>query len=580
MTQIFIYILIKKGYIRDIVLALEYLHTRNPPIIHRDIKPENLLLDNKQRVKLADFGWSNYFENHERVTYCGTADYLAPEMIDESGHDKSLDIWCLGVLIFELMLGKSPFAPNSQTKDQRERQKLMEKNIKFMNVVFPNDFPMYAKDLCSKLLKKNPKERILISEIKIHPWLIENEEPISPIKKHKKKSVLKIEDIKVDNNSNGFNKSEILEIANKQGSIVNPSEIKRSDKRKPTKTDEITQRTINDLNEKIQSLGSYLNKITIKLKIKENEINNFKSDIENYNGNSSSNLSSNLKGDSNKKYKLIDDEINNFKGEIAQYELMIIEKTEILNKQKMNLSKYENLKKKLDKLKNNKSEMLEKSKDLQNVIKNKEKLIEELLAKKEEKKVDTEIINKSESQKRFSNFDENKLKIEMLVIKNELDGKIQDFKEKIEIFDKKQTKIRNFEKEINRLENNKQNEIEHFQINLNEKFQEEFEEKINDYENKILSLQKEQEDQKIEYQELINNLIKENNHKNLEEIKFKNLNILHKLQIQINKDIESESNLLGKFSDKIAFIIKSNTNIIKDQEETIKTLKEKSLKIL
>lgn len=104
----------------DIMSALEYLHTKNPPIIHRDIKPENILIDKDGRVKLADFGWSNFFNNTKRQTYCGTLDYLAPEMIMESGHDEKLDYWGVGVLIFELLTGKAPFAPPDNIKDTKE----------------------------------------------------------------------------------------------------------------------------------------------------------------------------------------------------------------------------------------------------------------------------------------------------------------------------------------------------------------------------------------------------------------------------------------------------------------------------
>lgn len=83
-------------YIRELILALEYLHSRDPPIIHRDIKPENLLLDKEGRdgrIKVADFGWSNFFNaERTRMTYCGTLDYLAPEMINQQGHTTSLDL--------------------------------------------------------------------------------------------------------------------------------------------------------------------------------------------------------------------------------------------------------------------------------------------------------------------------------------------------------------------------------------------------------------------------------------------------------------------------------------------------------
>ena len=77
---------------KDIITAVDFCHSRNPPIIHRDIKPENLLLDMQGNVKLADFGWSNFFNNSKRQTYGGTLDYLAPEMIAETGHDLMLDV--------------------------------------------------------------------------------------------------------------------------------------------------------------------------------------------------------------------------------------------------------------------------------------------------------------------------------------------------------------------------------------------------------------------------------------------------------------------------------------------------------
>jgi len=105
--------------LRELILALEYLHSRVPPIIHRDIKPENILLDKEGRdgrVKLADFGWSNFFNSERtRMTYCGTVEYLAPEMINQQGHTTKLDIWNLGVLMYELLTGQAPFQASTQS---------------------------------------------------------------------------------------------------------------------------------------------------------------------------------------------------------------------------------------------------------------------------------------------------------------------------------------------------------------------------------------------------------------------------------------------------------------------------------
>jgi len=139
----------------------------DPPIIHRDIKPENILLDADGAVKLADFGWSNFFnEDRRRLTYCGTPEYLAPEMINQSGHDKSLDIWNLGVLLFELLTGNPPFEGKTQNE--------LFKSILNYKVQWPKGFSGVAKDLISKLLKTNPKQRIKLDDICDHPWFKNN----------------------------------------------------------------------------------------------------------------------------------------------------------------------------------------------------------------------------------------------------------------------------------------------------------------------------------------------------------------------------------------------------------------------
>ena len=72
---------------RETIAAVQYLHSMDIPIIHRDIKPENILLDEYGVVKLADFGWSNFIQNKKRMSYCGTPEYLSPEMIKRLGHD-------------------------------------------------------------------------------------------------------------------------------------------------------------------------------------------------------------------------------------------------------------------------------------------------------------------------------------------------------------------------------------------------------------------------------------------------------------------------------------------------------------
>ena len=102
-------------YMRETIAAVKYLHEHK--IIHRDIKPENLLLDSNYRVMLSDFGWSNFKEDEDtRKTYCGTPEYLAPEMVKKLPHDYNIDIWSLGVLLFEFLAGYAPFTGTNQNE--------------------------------------------------------------------------------------------------------------------------------------------------------------------------------------------------------------------------------------------------------------------------------------------------------------------------------------------------------------------------------------------------------------------------------------------------------------------------------
>lgn len=158
-------------YIADLICGLEYIHSREPMIIHRDIKLENLLISEDGTLKLADFGWSNFGNGNasDRKTYCGTPDYLAPEMVNETGHTEKLDIWCVGILLFEILVGRTPFQPQN-LKDRSQYEKMLHYNILNCKVQYPSDFPPLARDLVQKLLRFNPEERLSIPEIKKHPW--------------------------------------------------------------------------------------------------------------------------------------------------------------------------------------------------------------------------------------------------------------------------------------------------------------------------------------------------------------------------------------------------------------------------
>ena len=112
-------------YFIQTAAGIYFLHKNG--FIHRDLKPENLLVDDAKHLKICDFGWAQKMEletnaegyeyESERTTFCGTPAYMAPEMVSrgKSGHAKhghSIDIWALGVLLYELLHGKEPFPGN------------------------------------------------------------------------------------------------------------------------------------------------------------------------------------------------------------------------------------------------------------------------------------------------------------------------------------------------------------------------------------------------------------------------------------------------------------------------------------
>ena len=141
-------------YICEIVLALEYLHSLN--IVYRDLKTENIMLDASGHIKLIDFGLSKIFENGHTLTqtFCGTVEYMAPEVVlKDPGHGKPADWWSLGIFIFDLLTGRSPFSSNRGKKQVKE-------NILRGKFNIPSFITADAQDLLRKLLRRGVDRRL------------------------------------------------------------------------------------------------------------------------------------------------------------------------------------------------------------------------------------------------------------------------------------------------------------------------------------------------------------------------------------------------------------------------------------
>jgi aurora kinase len=163
--------------------ALKYLHKKH--VIHRDIKPENILVGMHGEIKISDFGWSVHAPNNRRNTMCGTLDYLPPEMLKSGSQDnyysEKVDLWSLGVLTYEFLVGEAPF---------EDTPVMTQRRIARGEMTVPSFISPEAKDLIKRvsdkartsknltdlpqLLVLDPEKRIPLEQVSKHPWILKH----------------------------------------------------------------------------------------------------------------------------------------------------------------------------------------------------------------------------------------------------------------------------------------------------------------------------------------------------------------------------------------------------------------------
>ncbi|KAI0481452.1 Pkinase-domain-containing protein [Xylaria cf. heliscus] len=155
-------------YIAQMASALRYLHRKH--VIHRDIKPENILVGIHDEIKISDFGWSVHAPNSRRDTMCGTLDYLPPEMVKlgrsaTTYYNEKVDLWSLGVLTYEFLVGEAPF---------EDTPVMTQRRIERGDMTIPAFVSPDARDLIKKLLVLDPEKRIPLDQVQTHPWILKH----------------------------------------------------------------------------------------------------------------------------------------------------------------------------------------------------------------------------------------------------------------------------------------------------------------------------------------------------------------------------------------------------------------------
>ena len=238
----------------QILNVVDFLHQNL--ILHRDLKPENILLTDDFKIKLSDFGWStDISDERQRSTYCGTVEYIAPEILKNEQYGPSIDVWSLGILLFELLHSHSPFVVKGLDSNKIKKNIIKKDCLRF-RLGISNE----CKDLIYKLLEKNCNKRITIKEIYKHPFIQKyinkiNKE-ISPIKINTNKKIN--ENIYIVNEQKYENKSKIFYNKNK---ISNNIKMKFNSEKKKLKNSKNKSESMRNIKDKKLEINKHFSSI-------------------------------------------------------------------------------------------------------------------------------------------------------------------------------------------------------------------------------------------------------------------------------------------------------------------------------
>ncbi|XP_011000053.1 PREDICTED: serine/threonine-protein kinase ATG1 [Populus euphratica] len=178
---------IANHFMQQLAAGLQILRDNN--LIHRDLKPQNLLLstsDDNAVLKIADFGFARSLQPQGLAeTLCGSPLYMAPEIMQLQKYDAKADLWSVGAILFQLVTGKTPFTGNNQIQ-------LLQNIVKSTQLQFPldnKDLSADCKDLCQKLLRRSPVERLTFEEFFNHPFLSQRKKDLSLSRRRSSRSV-------------------------------------------------------------------------------------------------------------------------------------------------------------------------------------------------------------------------------------------------------------------------------------------------------------------------------------------------------------------------------------------------------